>query len=372
MRVCLNAVTVRLGASIVDAIKVIDAGRLQAVLILDGEGILKGIITDGDVRRGLLRGVDLNAPVSEIMNQHPVVVSENEPREAALSRLRKLGTKHLPVVDECGKLLALEVVQFAEFDLGAPEVAVLMAGGVGKRLLPITESIPKPLVLVGDCPILEIIIRNLLEQGIRRFYISVNYKADMIEDYFGTGEKWGIQISYLREQKKLGTAGALGLISERPQMPFLVMNGDIVTSVNLRQLFDYHDSMGAMATVGAFAHEYQIPYGVLEMEDGRVTGIHEKPIVRKYVSGGVYALSPPVLEFVHANEQLDMPNLIERLVGGGMRVTAFPIREYWIDIGRHGDLKRACDDIRSVFPIRNNDASISRGEPSAQLSKKSK
>ena len=354
MRVDFKALIVPLSARIVDAIKIIDSGRLQAALIIDDQGVLRGIVTDGDVRRGLLRGINLDAPVVEVMNTSPIIVQEGLAKDIALRQLRRLGTRHLPIVNAAGKLVALEVVQLSEPDLGTPEVAVLMAGGLGKRLHPITESIPKPLVIVDDFPILEIILRNLAEQGVRRFYISVNYKAEMIEEYFGNGRKWGVDISYLRERDRLGTAGSLSLMPERPETPFLAMNGDIMTSVNLKQMFDYHSNMGATATIGAFAHEYQVPYGVLEMEDGRVTGIHEKPLICKYVSGGVYALSPQVLEFVRTDKSLDMPTLIERLVAGNLRVTAFPIREYWIDIGRHGDLQRASDDKQIVFPNQSS------------------
>ena len=354
MRVDFKTLVVPLGARIVDAIKVIDGGRLQAALILDDQGCLKGIVTDGDVRRGLLRGIDLNSPVTEIMNDRPVVVHDGESRGAVLRQIRQLGMRHLPIVDGAGRLVALEMVITSEAGPGVPDTAVLMAGGLGKRLLPITETIPKPLVKIGEFPILEIIIRNLVEQGLRRFYLSVNYKGEMIEEYFGNGKKWGAEISYLHERKPMGTAGALSLLPDRPETPFLTMNGDIMTSINLKQMFDYHNDMDAAATVGAFAHEYQVPYGVLEMEDGRVTSIDEKPIIRKYVSGGVYALSPRVLEFLHEEEPLDMPALIERLVAGNMRVAAFPIREYWIDIGQHGDLQRASNDVRNVFPSQIN------------------
>ena len=350
MRVDFKNLIVSDTAKIVDALKVIDGGRLQAALVLDEAGRLRGIVTDGDVRRGLLRGVDLNSSIGTIMNDHPIVISEVENRETALRRLRELGMRHLPVVNGDRKLVALELVQFGDLEFGAPEVALLMAGGLGKRLRPITETIPKPMVQVGASPILEIIIRNLAQQGISRFYVSVNYKAEMIEDYFGDGAKWGVQIFYLREGEQMGTAGALSLFPERPQTPFLVMNGDIITSVNLKQMYDYHRDMNAAATVGAFAHEYQVPYGVLKMDDSRVVGIDEKPVIRKYVSAGIYILAPGVLEFVRGAEALDMPTLIERVVAGNMRVAAFPIREYWIDIGQHGDLQRASRDVASVFP----------------------
>lgn len=348
MRVAFEKITVPADSSIMDAIKAIDDGRLQVALVIDGQGHLAGIVTDGDIRRGLLKGLGLSTPLREVMNSHPVVLREDESRDAAIRRIRELGTRHLPVVDAAGRLVALEML--ADSGPVHPEVAVLMAGGLGKRLRPITETIPKPLVTVGDKPILEVILRHLLEQGVRKFHISVNYKAEMIEEYFGNGSKWGAEITYLHENAQMGTAGALSLLPEKPDAPFLLMNGDVMTSVNLKQMFDYHADMGATATVGAFAHEYQVPYGVLEMEDGHVTRIEEKPVIRRYVSGGVYMLSPSVLELVRPDEPLDMPALISRLLAGNMTVSAFPIREYWIDIGRHDDLQRASREIRQVFP----------------------
>jgi dTDP-glucose pyrophosphorylase len=359
LRVDFKSLIVSETAKIGDALKVIDGGRLQAALVLDDAGRLKGIVTDGDVRRGLLRGIDLNSSIEKVMNNHPIVIGEAENREPVLRRLREMGMRHLPVVNDDRTLVALELIQFADFEFGAPDVALLMAGGLGKRLRPITEAIPKPMVQVGASPILEIIIRNLAQQGINRFYLSVNYKAEMIEDYFGDGAKWGVQIFYLREGEQMGTAGALSLLPERPKTPFLVMNGDIITSVNLKQMYDYHRDMNAAATVGAFAHEYQVPYGVLKMDDGRVVGIDEKPIIRKYVSAGIYILAPNVLEFVRGAEALDMPTLIERVVAGNLRVSAFPIREYWIDIGRHGDLQRASDDMQGGL-LNQSDESASR------------
>jgi dTDP-glucose pyrophosphorylase len=350
MRVDFDRITVSVDSHIIDAIKAIDNGRLQAALVVDDQNRLKGIVTDGDIRRGLLRGLSLSSPLREVMNPHPVTVQEHEPREAAIRQIRDLGTRHLPIVDTRGRLVALELLSDA--DPVQPEVAVLMAGGLGTRLRPLTETIPKPLVTVGDTPILEVILRHLVQQGVRRFFISVNYKAEMIEDYFGNGSKWGVSITYLRENEKMGTAGALSLLPEKPQTPFLLMNGDIMTSINLKQMFEYHMNMRAAATVGAFAHEYEVPYGVLEMEDGHVTRIEEKPIIRRYVSGGVYVLSPSVLELIVPGEPLDVPALIGRLLSGSMQVVAFPIREYWIDIGRHDDLQRASREVTQIFPAQ--------------------
>ena len=350
MKVDLSTVVIPLTAKIVDALRVIDGSGLQVAVVIDANGLLKGLVTDGDVRRGLLRGLSLEACVTEVMNASPITLASDASQEAVVGRIRQAGRRHVPVVDAAGKLVALEIVEAHISHQVAPSCALLMAGGLGQRLHPITETVPKPMIKVGDQPILERLIKHLLEQGIRRFYLSVNYKAEMIEEYFGDGHKWGAEISYLHENARLGTAGALGLLPEVPEGSFLLMNGDIMTSINLRQMMDYHLNHAAVMTIGAFAHEYQVPFGVLQMNGDQVAAIHEKPVIRKYVSGGVYTLAPAVLEFVRRGEVLDMPSLIQRLIESNQKVSAFPIREYWIDIGRHDDLHRAGRDVQAMFP----------------------
>lgn len=350
MQADLSTIVIPATAKIVDALRVIDGSGLQVAVVVDADGLLKGLVTDGDVRRGLLRGLSLNVSVAEVMNAHPVTREVGAAPEVALGRIRQLGRRHLPIVDGAGKLIALEIVEAHLPPQVTYSCAVLMAGGLGKRLHPITEALPKPMITVGDQPILERLVKHLRDQGIFRFYISVNYKAEMIESYFGNGRKWGVEISYLHENVRLGTAGALGLLPEAPEGSFLLMNGDIMTSINLRQMMDYHIDHAAAMTIGAFAHEHQIPFGVLQMSGDQVTAIEEKPVIRKYVSGGVYTLSPLVLDFVRPGEVVDMPVLIQRLIESSQKVSAFPIREYWIDIGRHDDLSRALQEVQAIFP----------------------
>lgn len=352
MRVDLQSVTISIEAKVVDALRIIDDSGYQVAMVVDQVGTLKGIITDGDIRRGLLRGLTLEAPVSGVMNSNPVTVRLDELSESALKDVPQNGRRHLPVVDAAGRLVALETVEPHQLAYPSHSCAVIMAGGLGTRLHPLTQVTPKPLLPIGNTPILEHIINHLIEQGIRRFYVSVNYKAHMIESYFGDGHKWGAEITYLHENDRLGTAGALGLLPEMPKHPFLLMNGDVMTSVNLKQMLAFHADQGASVTVGAFAHEYQVPYGVLKMEGTRVMAVQEKPVIRKFVSGGVYTLSPHVLKLVKPGVALDMPDLIQQLISSDQRVSAFPIHEYWIDIGRHDDLNRASREISDMFPIR--------------------
>lgn len=352
MRVDLQSVIISVDAKVVDALRIIDNSGYQVAMVVDHSGVLKGIITDGDIRRGLLRGLTLEASVTEVMNGYPVTIRFDDFSESALKQVPQNGRRHLPVLDAAGRLVALEMAEPHQLSYPSHSCAVIMAGGLGTRLHPLTQVTPKPLLPVGNTPILEHIINHLLEQGIRRFYVSVNYKAHMIESYFGDGHKWGAEITYLHENDRLGTAGALGLLPEIPKHPFLLMNGDIVTSVNLKQMLAFHADQGASATIGAFAHEYQVPYGVLKMEGTRVMAIQEKPVIRKFVSGGVYTLSPHVLTLVKPGIALDMPDLIQQLVSFDHRVSAFPIHEYWIDIGRHDDLNRASREVSDMFPTR--------------------
>jgi dTDP-glucose pyrophosphorylase len=350
MRASITPVTVPDDALLHEAVKAIDLGTIQIVLIVDRSGVLKGTVTDGDVRRALLRGLTLDVPVRDVMNTRPLVMGPRDVFNTILRRARNLALRHIPVVDTDGRLLRLELVD-SSLDAGVkPNWAVLMAGGLGKRLKPLTDSMPKPLIAVGGKPILEVTLESLAEQGIREFFISVNYRAEMIESHFGDGSAWGVKISYLRESTELGTAGALSVLPRVPIAPLLVMNADVMTSVNVTQMFEYHHTSNGTATIGAFTYEHQIPYGVINIDQDRVTGIHEKPVIRNFVSAGVYVLSPEVLGLVPENERFDMPDLINAVLGQGMPVSAFPIREYWIDIGKHDDLQRAQRDITMLMP----------------------
>ncbi|MGT2434897.1 nucleotidyltransferase family protein [Bradyrhizobium betae] len=226
---------------------------------------------------------------------------------------------------------------------------VLMAGGLGSRLKPLTDDVPKPLIRVGDKPILETVLGGFVKAGFGKFFISVNYKADMIRDYFGDGSAWGVEISYLQENERLGTAGALSLLPERPSQPFFVMNGDLLTTVNFEQMLKYHREHQAFSTVCVREHSVTVPFGVIDFDDHRLLGIREKPTQKFFVNAGVYLLDPGVLDHLDANEAVDMPTLIERTIANGKPSVVFPLREYWIDVGRLDDLQRASDEFQRIF-----------------------
>lgn len=345
------AVTVAESATILDAIRTIDSGGVQIAVVVNEAGVLKGVVTDGDVRRGFLRGLTPDAPLTEIINRQPMIIRPQDSLELVLRMARQQGLRQIPLVDDDGRFIDLRLTDPTQTSV-LPNSAVLMAGGLGLRLRPLTDTLPKPLIQLAGKPILEIMLEKLVSQGLGQFFVSINYKADMIENHFGDGRKWGVDIRYLREQKRMGTAGALSLLPEKPQHPILVLNGDILTSVNIAHMLDYHANLKAALTVGVFVHEQQVPYGVIEMNGNYISKIREKPVMRHFISAGIYILSPDVLDIVGSNDALDMPDLIASLIARGQRVAAFPIREYWIDIGHHDDLLRAQREVGEYFPAR--------------------
>jgi dTDP-glucose pyrophosphorylase len=335
--------------SIREALEVIDAGGVQIALITDTNDRLKGVVTDGDIRRAILEGVDLDAPVQFVMNDTPVTVHPQEDRESLIDRMQARRIHQIPLVDNDGRVVGIEVLD----DLLQPEArlnpVVIMAGGLGTRLRPLTEDCPKPLLEVGDQPILETILEGFVAHGFQRFYLSVNYKSGMIEDYFGDGSDWGVDIRYLHEEKRLGTAGPLSLLPEQPDEPLIVMNGDLLTKLNFAHLLDYHRDDAAVATMCVREHETQVPYGVIATEEQRMTGIEEKPTERYFVNAGIYVLEPETLDLVPENEFFDMTELFDAIIEREAEATVFPVREYWQDMGQKEDFRRANGEYEKVF-----------------------
>ncbi len=328
-------------ATLLETITAISAGTKQIALVVDVNKKLLGTVTDGDVRRGLLRGLTLEAKVAEIMNPTPTTASENDDPREVLEQAIPRAIHQVPVVSREGVVLGL----ITESDLFQQEVTstpvVLMAGGKGVRLYPLTVETPKPMLKIGDTPILEIIIRKLHAQGFRNIYISVNYLAEKIEEHIKDGAWLGVNVTYLYEDKPLGTAGAMGQLRGKLEEPFVVMNSDLLTNVDFRQLVRFHKKTGAKATLGVREYSFQIPYGVVNIEGTEVTSISEKPLHRSMVSAGIYTLDSWALELVPEGEYCDMPTLLEKVRADGEKVSAFPIHESWLDIGRHDDLDEA-------------------------------
>lgn len=344
-----HTISVTPDQSIRETLEVIDNGSVQVAIIVDDQDCLRGIATDGDIRRGILRDIDLDASVASVMNENPITARPQEDCQSLIETMRARRIHQIPLVDAEGQVAGIEVLD----DLLEPEAqsnpVVLMAGGLGTRLRPLTEDRPKPMLEVGNKPILETILEGFTAYGFRRFYLSVNYKAEMIEDYFGDGSAWGVDITYLQEEKRLGTAGPLSLLPERPQETMIVMNGDLLTKLNFTNLLDFHRKHGVAATMCVREHETQVPYGVIETNDQYMEGITEKPTERYFVNAGIYVMEPETLDHVPQDQFLDMPDLFENLLEAGKEVAVFPVREYWQDVGREEDFHRVNGEYDEVF-----------------------
>lgn len=332
---------VKPGDTVRTALGVIDRGAKQIALVVDDDGRLVGTLTDGDVRRSLLAGRSLETAVRDSMNPRPHTLQESDTPERAMATLRALELRHLPRVAADGKLLGLTTLEELALPRELPNAVVLMAGGMGQRLFPLTREVPKPLLPIGNRPILEIIVDQLARQGFRRFFISVNYKAEMIEGYFGDGSRLGVRVEYLRENTRLGTAGALGLLPAGEHQPLLVMNGDLLTRLDFKQLVDFHEARGAMATMALTRHDITCPYGVVHTKGDAIVGMEEKPTQSFVINGGIYVLRPDALAALKPGEALDMPDLFRRLMESGKPCMGYTIQDYWMDIGRMDDLERA-------------------------------
>jgi dTDP-glucose pyrophosphorylase len=327
--------------TLLETIQKIDSSPIQFMLVVNSEGRLEGVITDGDIRRAILKGIGLDSKIDGIMNRNPKTVPKNTSKDEILAMMRRHVLHHLPVLDEDGKIFDLITLDDL---IGAAEksnVVVLMAGGLGKRLRPLTDEMPKPLLPLGGKPILENILLSFYEQGFRKFYFSINYKGNMICDYFGNGEKWGVDIQYLHEDKILGTAGALSLIPEKPVEPFIVMNGDIISKIRFEDLILFHNSQKAISTMAVRGYDFQIPYGVVNIENHKVVSIEEKPVHKLFVNAGIYVLSPETIDHIPKDTYFDMPSLFERLISEKYNTAAYPFKEYWLDVGRLEELERA-------------------------------
>jgi len=336
--------------SLQEAIRVIDAAALQIALVSDDLGRLSGVVTDGDIRRALMRGLSLDHAVAEVMNANPKVASINDSKTKMCAVMEAHNLIHLPILDADRKVVGLETLQGLYKQPHFQNPVFLMAGGFGRRLRPLTDVCPKPLLEIGGKPILETIIESFVSSGFRDFYIAVHYLADQIKDYFGDGLRWGVQISYIEEHEPLGTAGALGLLpTNLPDLPMIVMNGDILTQINFPRLLTYHNEHQGVATLCVRQYEYQIPYGVVSMNGQRITNIVEKPVHSCFSNAGVYVLNQSLVQTIAKQQQIDMPEFLNQQIKAGELVSMFPVHEYWLDIGKESDFLQAQGEFSKYF-----------------------
>lgn len=333
-------------AKLVEAVRVIEKSIRRIAVVVDEERKLLGTVTDGDIRRALLAGETLETEVSKAMNPHPLTAPELSAEGHILNLMKNGNVLAIPIVDERSRFVRIVHLrdlcpsEFEQVSSGF-EFAVIMAGGEGMRLRPITEKIPKPMVDIGGVPLLQRQITRLKKAGIRKIYFSVNYLSHVIEDYLKDGSELGIEICYLREKKKMGTGGALSLLPERPQRPILVMNGDVLTTFNFSSLFQFHLKQGVELTVAAIDYHIKIPFGVIQAEGSCVLDLVEKPSQRFLCNAGIYSLSPEILQRVPADSYYNMTDLMNDCLKVGKPVSVFPIHEYWSDIGTPAELDQA-------------------------------
>jgi dTDP-glucose pyrophosphorylase/CBS domain-containing protein len=350
----LKHLFVFLDSAIRQAITCIDRDPLRGIaLVVDGEQRLLGTITDGDVRRAMLTGLNLEAPVSALLAckanspyHQPVTAPVGTPPDVLLQLMQDRGIRQIPLLDESGRVARLVTLGELVSKSDLPLHAVVMAGGLGTRLRPLTEDLPKPMLPVGGRPLLEHIIKQLQQAGIRRINVTTYYKPEKIIEYFGDGRSFGVELSYVNEDRPLGTGGGLGLIPV-PQEPQLVINGDILTQINFRAMLTYHQEHRSDMTVAVRRYDLQVPYGVIECDGSKVYGLREKPHLAFFVNAGIYLLEPSVYRFIPNGQHFNMTDLIQWLLNAGQQVTSFPIREYWLDIGQYADYEQAQVDVQS-------------------------
>ncbi|MDD4330206.1 MAG: nucleotidyltransferase family protein [Aliarcobacter sp.] len=327
--------------TIKEALKVIDKGAIRIALVVDENNKLLGTLNDGDIRRGLLKNYTLDDSIKDLYFKNPTVALIDESKEKIIQKAIKNQVYQIPIVDENNYLVDIVNLTTLLNVTKKRNRVILMAGGLGTRLRPLTEDIPKPMLKVGNKPILETIIKNFALHGFVNITISLNYKAEIIREYFKDGSDFGVNIDYVEESTRLGTAGALSLLEEQPNDPFFVMNADLLTDINFSNLLDFHCFGNANATMCVREYEYQVPYGVIEIENSSIASIVEKPIKKFFVNAGIYVLSPNIFEYIPKNEFFDMPTLFNILIGQQKKVLSFPIHEYWLDIGRISDFEQA-------------------------------
>ena len=340
----LESVIISPEASITEAIEQLDQAGTGALVLCAAGRRLVGLLTDGDLRRAILRGVSLADPCETIAIRSPVTARRPVSTEDALDLMVEHEIDHLPVLDSEGDLVGLPAAQGHRGGRRPALSAVIMAGGLGKRLLPLTEHVPKPMLPVGDRPLLERTIKQLRRSGIRDVSMTTHYLQDSIVQHFGDGEEYGVRISYANEDQPLGTAGGLKLI-ERPAGPFVVINGDILTGVSFEKMLEYHREHEAEITVGVRRYVIDVPFGVVECDDVRITQLREKPSLTLFINAGIYLLEPTACDSIPDGEHFDMTDLIKRLLDEGRTVVSFPIIEYWLDIGRPEDYRQAQEDL---------------------------
>ena len=336
-------------STIKEALKIIDSGAVKIAIVADNKNKLLGTITDGDIRRAILKGKSLDESIEDVYNKNPLTVSIDENKENIINLCTSRKIYQIPVVDKESRIVKIILLDELLKPKKYSNRVILMVGGLGTRLRPLTKNTPKPMLNVGGKPILQTIIERFRDYGFKNITLCVNYKADIIKEYFENGSKIGVNIEYIIENKRMGTAGALSLLKEKPKEPFFVMNGDILTNINFENMLEYHLEHNSTATMAVREYDFQVPFGVVKMEGNEIKAIEEKPVYKFFVSAGIYMLNPECIDYIPKNEYYDMPTLFEDLIKNNKKTFSFPIREYWLDIGRIEEYEKAQIEYQRVF-----------------------
>jgi len=327
-----------LNSTIRDAAENLSCSSLRIVLVVDDQKRLVGTVSDGDIRRGMLRGLTLDSGLAGVINRNPFVAPKGVSRRLIRQLMESNKIQQIPEVDEERRVLYLHSWENFVTSKILSNKIVIMAGGKGSRLLPYTENCPKPMLLIGDKPMLQHIIERARDEGFRNFVLTVNYLADRIKDHFGDGSQFDVNIEYVKESLPLGTAGSLSMLGNQIKEPFLVTNCDVITEISYSDLLDFHCRQGSIATMAVKLHEWQNPFGIVHFEGLNIVRFEEKPVFRSHVNAGIYALSPEALLELRNDEPCDMPTLFNRLKSKAYKIIVYPIHELWLDVGQHKDL----------------------------------
>ncbi len=345
----IQKIKLTVDSTIKEALQIIDLGAVKFAIVVDKDDKLIGTLTDGDIRRAILDGKTLDTKIENVYFKEPTVVNVNNTKEEIINLCTSKKIYQIPVVDNEGKVVSIDLLD----ELLKPEVhankVVLMVGGLGTRLRPLTDNTPKPMLPVGGKPILQTIVEKFVSYGFVNIVMCVGYKSNVIQDFFEDGSKFGASIEYILEDKRMGTAGALTLLETKPSEPFFVMNGDLLTNVNFEHLLEFHLANTAMATMCVREYDFQVPYGVVNVEGGKILSIEEKPVQKFFVSAGIYMLDPQCIKNIPEDEFYDMPTLFEKLIAMNENTISFPLREYWLDIGRMEEYEKANLEYHEVF-----------------------